>query len=80
MANRYSSESTQRELFNVYQDGSVKMAFNNSSVVVHLMNVASALEGLKDDVLFKLMCYFSDPGVLYAVCPAKQESCERNRQ
>ena len=47
MANGYSSESTQQELFNEYQHGRVKMVFNYLCVPVLWKNVASALEGLR---------------------------------
>ena len=46
LANGYSSESTQRELYNEYQHDRVQMFFKNLSFLVHWMKVASALEGL----------------------------------
>ena len=46
LANGYSSESTQQELFNEYQHGRVKMVFKKFRILVLLMKVVSALEGL----------------------------------
>ena len=41
----YSSDSSQQELSNEYQDDRVKMFFRNMCVLVLRMKVASALEG-----------------------------------
>ena len=46
LAHGYSSESTQRELSNEYQDDRVWMVFKNCCVLVLWTKVASALEGL----------------------------------
>ena len=46
LANGYSYESTQQELFNEYQHDRVLMFFKNICVLVLWMKVASALEGL----------------------------------
>ena len=42
-----SSESTQRELTNEYQQDRVKMVFQKSCLLVFWMKVASALKGLR---------------------------------
>ena len=47
LANGYSSESTQRELSNEYQQDMVKMVFKNLCVLVLWTKEASALEGLR---------------------------------
>ena len=55
----YSSESTQRELSNEYQDDRVLMAFKNICVIVLWTKVASTLDGLienKVDLCFCLYC------------------------
>ena len=46
LAYGYSSESTQRYLSNEYQNDRVEMVFKNLCILVLLMTVASALEGL----------------------------------
>ena len=46
LAYGYSSESTQGELSNEYQNDRVKMVFKNLCVLVLWMKVALALEGL----------------------------------
>ena len=46
LANGYSSESTQRELSNEYQDDRVSMVFQESCILVLWTKVVSALEGL----------------------------------
>ena len=46
LANGYSSESSQRELSNVYQNDRVSMVFKNLCVLMLWTKVASALEGL----------------------------------
>ena len=46
MANGYSFESTQRELFNEYQHDRIWMVFENVCVRVLWKKVASALRGL----------------------------------
>ena len=51
-----SSESTQRELSNEYQNGRVWMVFKNDWVLVLWTKVAPALEGLNGA---SLMSYFS---------------------
>ena len=50
LANRYSSESTPRELSNEYQHDRVKMLLENLFVLVLCMKVLSALKGLKSYV------------------------------
>ena len=47
LANGYSSESTQRDLSNEFQDDRVLMIFQESWILVLWMKVVSALEGLK---------------------------------
>ena len=44
LANGYSSESAQRELFNEYQNDRVQMVFKNLCIL--WMKVALAMEGL----------------------------------
>ena len=46
LANGYSSESTQRELSNEYQDDRVSIFFQESCNIVLWMKVVLALEGL----------------------------------
>ena len=46
LAHGYSSESTQQELSNDYQHDRVQMVFKNLCIIVLLMKVASAMEGL----------------------------------
>ena len=46
LANRYSSESTQRELYNKYQHNRVKIIFIIFCFLVHWTKVTPALEGL----------------------------------
>ena len=46
LAHGYSSESTQRKLFNEYQHDRVYMVFKNLCVLAVCMKVGSALEGL----------------------------------
>ena len=46
MANGYSSESTQRELFNEYQHDRVWVVFKNLCVLVLWTRVATALKGV----------------------------------
>ena len=46
LPNGYSSESTQRELSNEYQNDRVKMVFKKNCVLVLWTKVVSALEGL----------------------------------
>ena len=46
LAYGYSSESTQQELSNEYQNDRFSMVFKNICVLVHWTKVASALEGL----------------------------------
>ena len=46
----YSSESTQQELSNEYQQDRVQMFFKNLCDVVLRMKVALALEGLKSSL------------------------------
>ena len=46
VANGYSYESTQRELSYEYQHDRVEMFFKNLCILVLLMKVASAFEGL----------------------------------
>ena len=48
MANGFSSDSTQRELSNEYQQDRVNMIFIIVHFFVHWMKVASASEGLKN--------------------------------
>ena len=50
LANGYSSESTQRELSNEYQDDRVSMFFQESCILVLWTKVVSALEGLTTSV------------------------------
>ena len=47
LANGYSSESTQLELSNEYQDDRVSMVFQESCILVLWTKVVSALEGLR---------------------------------
>ena len=47
----YSSESTQRELSDEYQNDRVWMIFKNLCMLVLWMKVASALEGFRGDEL-----------------------------
>ena len=49
LANGYSSESTQRELFYEYQHDRVSMVFKNICILELWTKVASALEWLKAD-------------------------------
>ena len=51
LANGYSSESTQQELSNEYQHDRVSMVFKDFSILVLWTNVASALEGLRRNVI-----------------------------
>ena len=48
LANGYSSERSQRELSNEYQDERVQMFFKDICVVVLWRKVNSALEGLRE--------------------------------
>ena len=57
LANGYSSESTQLELFNEYQDDRVQMVFRKLCILVLWTKVASALEGLKACIqLSRMLC------------------------
>ena len=47
LANGYSSERTQRELPNEYQDDRVLVVFQESCILVLWTKVVSALEGLR---------------------------------
>ena len=47
LAHGYSSESTQREQSNEYQNDMVMMVFKNLCMCELLMKVASALEGMR---------------------------------
>ena len=49
LANGYSSESTQRQLSNEYQNDRVYMDFKELCILLIWTKVASALEGLKDN-------------------------------
>ena len=60
LANGYSSESTQRELSNEYQDDRVQMIFKNLCVLVLWKKVASALEGLYISSYCLLLTAISD--------------------
>ena len=51
LANGYSSESTLRELSNEYQHDRVQTGFKNLCVLVLWTKVASALEGLKSNII-----------------------------
>ena len=54
LSNGYSSESTQRELSNEYQDDRVSMVFQESCILVLWTKVVSALEGLIEDIIVYL--------------------------
>ena len=56
LADGYSCESTRRELSNEHQHDRVQMIFQNLFVLVLWTKVASALEGLSDDLSNK--CIF----------------------
>ena len=60
LANGNSSESTQQELSNEYQNSRVLVVFKNLCVLVLRMKVASALKGLS---YFTLSDYFTKPNV-----------------
>ena len=52
LANGYSTESTQRELFNEYQHDRVEIVYKNLCILMIRTKVASALKGLKGCVIF----------------------------
>ena len=52
LANGYSSESTQGELSNEYQHDRVQMVVNIICVLVLGMEIALALEGLMNAIIF----------------------------
>ena len=51
LAYGYSFESTQQELSNEYPQDRDRMIFKNLCILVHWSKVASALEGLKNELV-----------------------------
>ena len=67
LAHGYSSESTQRELFNEYQHDRVKMVIKDFCILVHWKKAALALDGLKPFfLLINTVCQLADRHVHYA--------------